>query len=48
MVPDRDFATVAGFVLAILRKLPDEGEQFVEQGWSFRGSRSGRDGGSTS
>jgi putative hemolysin len=33
--PDRDFATVAGFVLAILRKLPDEGEQFVEQGWSF-------------
>ncbi|HZH08255.1 MAG TPA: hemolysin family protein [Lautropia sp.] len=33
--PDRDFATVAGFVLAILRKLPEEGEQFVEQGWSF-------------
>ncbi|TCD06748.1 HlyC/CorC family transporter [Erythrobacteraceae bacterium CFH 75059] len=33
--PDRDFATVAGFVLAVLRKLPEEGEQFEEQGWSF-------------
>ena len=32
---DREFATAAGFVLAVLKKLPDEGESFVEQGWRF-------------
>jgi putative hemolysin len=32
---DRDYATVAGLALAILRRLPDEGESFVEQGWKF-------------
>ena len=32
---DRDYATVAGFVLAVLRKLPEEGEKFEEQGWTF-------------
>lgn len=32
---DREFATVAGFVLAVLKKLPMEGESFVEQGWRF-------------
>ncbi|WP_228242489.1 hemolysin family protein [Porphyrobacter sp. GA68] len=32
---DRDFATVAGFVLAVLRNLPEEGERFTWQGWSF-------------
>ena len=32
---DRDFATVAGFVLSVIKKLPEEGEHFVEQGWRF-------------
>ncbi|GGB29217.1 DNA-binding protein [Sphingomonas metalli] len=32
---DRDYATVAGLALAILRRLPGEGESFVEQGWKF-------------
>ena len=32
---DRDFATVAGLALAVLKRLPDEGESFVEQGWRF-------------
>ncbi|WP_298669180.1 hemolysin family protein [uncultured Sphingomonas sp.] len=32
---DRDYATVAGLVLAALRHLPTEGESFVEQGWRF-------------
>ncbi|MFC3595425.1 hemolysin family protein [Novosphingobium piscinae] len=30
---DRDFATVAGFVLSVLKRLPAEGEHFREQGW---------------
>lgn len=32
---DRDYATVAGLALAVLRRLPAEGESFVEQGWLF-------------
>jgi len=32
---DRDYATVAGFALAVLRRLPDEGEHFTQQGWRF-------------
>lgn len=32
---DRDYATVAGLALAVLRHLPHEGESFVEQGWRF-------------
>jgi putative hemolysin len=32
---DRDYATVAGLALAAFRKLPQEGETFVEQGWTF-------------
>jgi putative hemolysin len=32
---DRDYATAAGFALAVLRQLPKEGESFVEQGWRF-------------
>jgi putative hemolysin len=36
MLPeDRDYATAAGFALAVLRHLPNEGESFVEQGWRF-------------
>jgi putative hemolysin len=30
---DREFATVAGYVLWSLKKLPDEGEHFADQGW---------------
>ena len=32
---DRDYATVAGLALAVLRRLPTEGESFEEQGWRF-------------
>ena len=36
MLPeDRDYATAAGFVLAVMRDLPREGDSFVEQGWRF-------------
>lgn len=31
----REFATVAGLVLFMLKKLPLEGEYFTEQGWRF-------------
>ena len=32
---DREFATAAGFVLSVLKKLPLEGESFTDQGWRF-------------
>jgi putative hemolysin len=32
---DREFGTVAGYVLAVLRALPDEGDHFHDQGWRF-------------
>lgn len=32
---DRDYATAAGHVLAILKRLPEEGEHFVDRGWRF-------------
>ena len=32
---DRDYATVAGLALAVLKRLPEEGESFEEQGWRF-------------
>ncbi|APR52362.1 HlyC/CorC family transporter [Sphingomonas koreensis] len=32
---DRDYATVAGLALAVLKHLPKEGESFSEQGWRF-------------
>ncbi|WP_115367108.1 hemolysin family protein [Alteripontixanthobacter maritimus] len=32
---DREFATTAGFVLSVLKKLPVEGEHFTEQSWRF-------------
>jgi putative hemolysin len=36
MLPeDRDYATVAGLALSVLRHLPEEGERFTEQGWRF-------------
>ena len=31
----REFATVAGFALAVLKHFPQEGESFGEQGWTF-------------
>jgi len=35
-LPDhREFATAAGYVLFMLKKLPTEGEFFTEQGWRF-------------
>lgn len=32
---DRDYATAAGHALYILRRLPEEGEVFEDQGWRF-------------
>ena len=32
---DRDYATVAGLALAVLRHLPQTGESFVTQRWRF-------------
>lgn len=32
---DRDYATVAGLALAVLKHLPEEGERFAVQGWRF-------------
>ncbi len=32
---DREFATAAGYVLSVLKRLPKEGEYFHEQGWRF-------------
>ena len=32
---DREYATVAGFVLAAFKRLPREGESIAEQGWVF-------------
>jgi len=36
MLPeDRDYATVAGFVLAMMRRIPEVGDHFTEQGHRF-------------
>ena len=32
---DRDFSTVAGFALELLKHLPETGEKFAHDGWSF-------------
>lgn len=32
---DRDYATAAGYVLSMLKRLPKEGERFDDQGWRF-------------
>jgi putative hemolysin len=35
-LPDeRDFSTVAGFALSVLKHLPETGERFKFDGWSF-------------
>src|SRR3954452_4729916 len=35
MPHDRDYSTVAGFALSVLKHLPDTGEVFKHDGWSF-------------
>ena len=35
MPQDREFATVAGFALSVLKHLPDVGETFRHDGWKF-------------
>jgi putative hemolysin len=35
MPNDRDYATVAGFALSVLKHLPDTGETFAYDGWKF-------------
>ncbi len=35
MPEDRDYSTVAGFALSVLKHLPDTGETFRHDGWSF-------------
>ncbi len=35
MPVERDFATVAGFALSVLKHLPETGERFAYGGWSF-------------
>ena len=32
---DRDYETVAGFILAQLQHIPETGEHFAFQGWRF-------------
>lgn len=35
-LPDtRDYATAAGYVLSVLKRLPDEGDAFTDQKWHF-------------
>ncbi|QNM82362.1 HlyC/CorC family transporter [Sphingomonas sabuli] len=35
LAEDRDFSTVAGFALHVLKRLPEVGETFTRDGWSF-------------
>ena len=35
MPDDRDYSTVAGFALSVLKHLPDTGESFRHDGWKF-------------
>jgi putative hemolysin len=32
---DREYATAAGYALWVLKRLPREGESFVDRGWRF-------------
>jgi putative hemolysin len=32
---DRDYSTVAGFALSVLKRLPETGEHFTHGGWRF-------------
>ncbi len=33
---NREFGTTAGYVLSVLKRLPVEGDSFVDQGWRFK------------
>jgi putative hemolysin len=35
LADDHDYATAAGYVLSVLKQLPQEGEHFADQGWRF-------------
>jgi len=35
MPADRDYSTVAGFALSVLKRIPEEGDKFAHDGWSF-------------
>lgn len=35
MPSDRDYSTVAGFALSVLKRIPDTGESFSVDGWKF-------------
>ena len=35
LADDREFATAAGYVLSVLKRMPKEGEHFRDQGWRF-------------
>ena len=35
MPHDRDYSTVAGFALSVLKRLPQTGETFAHDGWKF-------------
>jgi magnesium and cobalt exporter, CNNM family len=35
MPSDRDYSTIAGFALSVLKHLPETGEKFRHDGWSF-------------
>ena len=35
MPHDRDYSTVAGFALSVLKRLPQTGETFMHDGWKF-------------
>jgi putative hemolysin len=35
MPQERDYSTVAGFALSVLKRLPKTGERFTHDGWSF-------------
>jgi putative hemolysin len=32
---DREYATAAGYVLSVLKRMPKEGEHFIDRGWRF-------------
>ena len=35
MPAGRDYSTVAGFALSVLKRIPEEGDKFAHDGWSF-------------
>jgi putative hemolysin len=35
MPSDRDYSTIAGFALSVLKHIPDTGESFTIDGWKF-------------